>query len=166
MVAILGPRLRLVARRWAPPHEVEDLAQEALVIVLEARRAGRLREPAELAPFAVGVVRNLARSGRRREARRAELVSRLAPTPAPAPPPDAIDSRRLAEHLRRLPWREMDVLVRSYAQGEPAEAIAADLGTTPGNVRVLRHRALARLRELFLAGALPEEELSRREAGP
>ena len=47
---------------------------------------------------------------------------------------------------RRLPERERTVTVLSfYADADPEE-IGAELGLSPGNVRVVRHRALGRLR--------------------
>jgi RNA polymerase sigma-70 factor, ECF subfamily len=46
------------------------------------------------------------------------------------------------------------VVLTFYADRE-APRIAEDLGVSPGAVRVIRHRAIVRLRECVLGGAQP-----------
>jgi len=57
-----------------------------------------------------------------------------------------LDRARVVDGLERLPPRERSVLVMSYYDEQPCEAVGRALGLTPGHVRVLRHRGLARLR--------------------
>jgi RNA polymerase sigma-70 factor (ECF subfamily) len=145
-----APRIRAVARRWAPAGEADDLAHEALIVVLEAVRERRIAHPDALPGYAFAVLRNLARDGFKKEARRADLRARYLPRDTAAPsdlPPVSMST--IGDLLHKLPQREKDVLVRIYTQGQPTEAIAASMGTTPGNVRVLKHRAVARLRQLI-----------------
>jgi RNA polymerase sigma-70 factor (ECF subfamily) len=59
----------------------------------------------------------------------------------------ALDPDRLAGCLEALPERERSVIVLSFFSDKPADQVGAELGLTGGNVRVIRHRALARLRE-------------------
>jgi RNA polymerase sigma-70 factor (ECF subfamily) len=58
------------------------------------------------------------------------------------------EARRTRERAERilaaLPPREGEVLRLRFLRGYDARAIAAELGTTPGNVRVLQLRALRR----------------------
>ena len=48
--------------------------------------------------------------------------------------------------LGALPERERAVLVMTFYDDRPADAVAAELGLSAGNVRVIRHRGLERLR--------------------
>jgi len=43
--------------------------------------------------------------------------------------------------------------VMTFYDDQPAKEVAAALGLSEGNVRVIRHRALGRLRECMNAGA-------------
>jgi RNA polymerase sigma-70 factor (ECF subfamily) len=142
-----APRIRLYGlRHLRDEPAAQDLVQEVLVITLEALRARRLREPERVASFVLGtcrlVVQNLRRGRRRRESLLATFGEALAPAPAPAP---ALDRERLAECLRRLPDRERAAIVLTFYADASAEEIARELGTSPGNVRVVRHRAMGRL---------------------
>ena len=53
---------------------------------------------------------------------------------------------RLKSCLSALPERERAVLIMTFYDDRPADAVAADLGLSAGNVRVIRHRGLERLR--------------------
>jgi RNA polymerase sigma-70 factor (ECF subfamily) len=58
----------------------------------------------------------------------------------------ALDSSRLEHCLQQLPERERSVLVMTFYDDRPADEVGAALGLTPGNVRVIRHRGIERLR--------------------
>lgn len=123
----------------------EDLAQEALVTVLLALREGKLREPDQLASFVLGTCRTLATAQRRKSARREALLAREPVQEAAEQLPREVDRGRLQGCLEGLGEREQAIVVMTFQQDQPAEAIAETLGLSPGNVRVLRHRTLARL---------------------
>jgi len=53
---------------------------------------------------------------------------------------------RLEGCLRGLEARELVVVTMTFAEDRTAEEISEALSLTAGNVRVIRHRALARLR--------------------
>jgi RNA polymerase sigma-70 factor (ECF subfamily) len=91
------------------------------------------------------VVRNLRRGRRRRE----DLLGRFAFTFPQTTTPDALalDRGRLRECLARLAERERTVLVLTFYAEQPSAEIAARLGTSPENVRTVRHRAFGRLRD-------------------
>jgi RNA polymerase sigma-70 factor (ECF subfamily) len=123
----------------------EDLAQEALVTVLLALREGKLREPEQLASFVLGTCRTLASSQRRKSARREALLALEPLHEAAEQLPREVDRGRLQGCLQGLEEREQAIVVMTFQQDRPAEAIAESLGLSTGNVRVLRHRTLARL---------------------
>lgn len=123
----------------------EDLAQEALLTVLLALRDGKLREPEQLASFVLGTCRRLALAQRRTSQRREALIAREAVHQAIEQLPREVDPARLQECLDRLAERDQAIVTMTFQQDLPAEAIAERLGLSAGNVRVLRHRTLARL---------------------
>jgi RNA polymerase sigma-70 factor (ECF subfamily) len=56
------------------------------------------------------------------------------------------DTEQLTACLERLSERERSVLVLTFHSERTAFEVAQELGLTAANVRVIRHRALARLR--------------------
>ena len=63
------------------------------------------------------------------------------------PEPRGLDAAQLSRCLPRLTVRERSVLVFSFFADKPADEVAAELGLEAGNTRVIRHRALLKLRE-------------------
>jgi RNA polymerase sigma-70 factor (ECF subfamily) len=57
-----------------------------------------------------------------------------------------VDRIRLEHCLDRLPPRDVAVVRMTFHEDRAAQDIAGVLGLTAGNVRVIRHRALAHLR--------------------
>ena len=113
-----------------------------------ALRAGRVREPERFVSFVLGCCRRIVADLRRGTARRQGLLERFGPELAPTAPCEtpALDLERLARCLERLPERDRSVVVMSFYTEAGSERIGAELGINPGNVRVVRHRALSRLR--------------------
>jgi RNA polymerase sigma-70 factor (ECF subfamily) len=66
-----------------------------------------------------------------------------------------LDEARVAACLERLAERERSVLVLSFYEDEPADRVGAALGLSAGNVRVVRHRAIEKLRECVMGGGKP-----------
>jgi RNA polymerase sigma-70 factor (ECF subfamily) len=64
-----------------------------------------------------------------------------------------LDAPRVAGCLRTLAERDRLVVLLTFYADREAPRIAEDLGLSPGAVRVIRHRALARLRDCVLEGA-------------
>jgi RNA polymerase sigma-70 factor (ECF subfamily) len=123
-----------------------DLAQEVLLTVLGALRAGRVEEPDRLASFVLGTCRLVASGWQRRERRRQDLSLRL-PIESHVEPASDVTPERLHGCMERLAAREQRVLIMSFHEDRSAEEIGSVLGLTAGNVRVLRHRLLAALRQ-------------------
>jgi RNA polymerase sigma-70 factor (ECF subfamily) len=151
-----APRVRLYGRRHLRSHAAaDDLAQEVLLLTIERLRAGEVRRPEEIGSFILGTSRMLAhgerRLARRREALAARFLDRTAETPAADGA--ALDSPRVAACLRALADRDRLVVMLTFYADREAPRIADDLALSPGAVRAIRHRAMARLRECVLGGA-------------
>jgi len=145
----LGPRVRLYGlRHLRSEAAAKDLVQDVLVLLLEKLRAGAVRDAEQIASFALGTARQMVADGRRSAARRARILEAfpidLVPDYEDVREP--LDTARLAHCLGTLPERERAVLVMTFYDDRAADAVAAELGLTAGNVRVIRHRGLERLR--------------------
>ncbi len=149
LVRRLAPRVRLYGlRHLRDAHAAADLSQEVLLMTLERLRSGRVREPDRIASFVLGTCRQVVSDRRRGEARRQELFDRYAAGLAleEGPRHADLDSERLRACLERLAGRERSVVVMTFVAERKADEVASELGLTAGNVRVIRHRALGRLR--------------------
>jgi RNA polymerase sigma-70 factor, ECF subfamily len=146
-----APRVRLYGlRHLRDPHAAADLAQQVLMMTLERLRAGKLREPERLASFVLGMSRMLVMDLRRGSARREALLETWVPAYAGMTEGEAVEDaeprvferERLVACLDGLSERERSVVVASFFDEKPA----AELGLSAGNLRVIRHRALGKLR--------------------
>ena len=145
----LAPRVRLYGlRHLRDEQSAADLAQQVLLMTIERLRDGKVREPERLASFVLGmcrmVVLEIRRGGRRRERVLGQFSGDL-PRADPAGEP-RLDAAQLAACLEHLGERERSVLVLTFRAEQTALEVARELGLTAANVRVIRHRALARLR--------------------
>lgn len=146
----LAPRVRLYGlRHLRNAAAADDLMQQVLLMTLERLRAGRLRQPEKLASFVLGMCRMVVLELRRGTARREGLLRRYGDMPEAieSPEPRDLDEAKLAGCLEWLAERERSVLVMTFFADQPADAVARGLGLSTGNARVIRHRALVRLRE-------------------
>ena len=152
----LARRARLYGLRHLRDEQAAaDLAQQVLLTTLERLRAGEVREPDKIASFVLGMCRMTVLEMRRGSRRREELLQNWVPASAgmtdeagyEAPEPLMLDPDRLAGCLEALPERERSVVVMSFFADKQADEVGAELGISGGNVRVIRHRALGRLRE-------------------
>jgi RNA polymerase sigma-70 factor (ECF subfamily) len=145
----LAPRVRLYGlRHLRDPHAAHDLMQQVLLMTLERLRAGKLREPERIASFVFGMCRRVVLEIRRGTWRRETLLETYGDTAeaVEAPEPLALDGGRLAECLQTLAERERMVVVLTFFADKSGDEVAKELGLSAGNVRVIRHRVLARLR--------------------
>jgi len=144
----LAPRVRLYGlRHLRDAHAAHDLMQQVLLVTLERLRRGELREPEKLASFVLGVCRMTVLEIRRGAWRREQLLEAYGGTEAwEAPEPLVLNQARLEECLQALAERERTVVALSFFADKDGDEVARDLSLSAGNVRVIRHRALARLR--------------------
>ena len=132
--------------------EAEDLAQQVMEAVLTALRNGRVDDLDVLDRYVLGTCRNVAHTLRRSGERTTEAARRLALEPAPAvetppePPWGTQSVERLTLCLAGLSQREQRVVQLTFSEWRSSAEIAEQLGVAPGNVRVVRHRALRKLR--------------------
>lgn len=143
-------------RHLSTCEAAKDLVQEVLSRVLTALRAGRLEDPERLASFVLGTCRNLSSELRRSDRRQAALA-RAGALMDEVVLPTTLEERdvvRLMGCLSALPEREATVVRMSFWEDRDAQAIGARIGASAGNVRVIRHRAVARLAGCMNAAGL------------
>ncbi len=160
---LLAPRIRRYGlRHLRDADTAADLVQHVLVLTLERLRCGAVREPERIASFVLGACRMSVLDARRLQQRRDALLAlhgdRLAIADIAVEP--RLDHERVAQCLQRLGERERSVIVQTFYDERPADEVARSLGLSAGNVRVIRHRSLARLRRCM---GLPEPAATRGE---
>jgi RNA polymerase sigma-70 factor, ECF subfamily len=144
----MGPRIRLYGlRHLRSAAAADDLVQQVLLKILEALRAGRLRDADKLTPFVLGTCRmtvlDQRRSARRQEQLLEEFGGVLVPEQREMP---HLDGERLAGCVQALRERERTVVVMTFYDEHTAAESGRALGISEANVRVIRHRAIRQLR--------------------
>ena len=146
----MAPRIRLYGlRHLRDPHAADDVVQEVFITVLEALRAGRVREADKLTSFVLGTCRMTVLDMRRNARRKESLLDRFGMdmlSPLMSIGPD-LDREQLANCVQRLKERERTVIVMSFYDEHTGADIARFLGISDANVRVIRHRAIHQLRD-------------------
>lgn len=147
----------LAARRLGDAAEAEDVAQETLRRVLEALRAGKVRDLEALPSFVFQTARNLCLQGLRRRGRQERAFAGLAGAAGP-PAAGALERlisgerrARVATALDRLPAADRELLRLVFVDDLEAPEVARRLGLRAGALRVRKHRALKRLEALLEA---------------
>ncbi len=150
-----APRARLFGlRHLRDAQAAADFMQQVMLMTIEQLRCGKLKDPDKLGSFIFGLCRMVMLELRRGGARRKGILERYQSHLATVDPvePAALDGDRVARCLEGLPERERAVLIMTFYEERPAQDVAAILGLTPGNVRVIRHRGLIRLRQCMTGG--------------
>ena len=153
-----APRVRLYGRRHLQNDAAaDDLAQDVLLVTIERLHAGEVRQPDQIGSFILGTSRMMAQGERRVSRRREALAARFMDTTIEVAPLSiaSLDADRVAACLSALVERDRLVVELTFYADREAPRIAEDLGVTPGAVRTIRHRAMARLRDCVLGGARP-----------
>ncbi|HEX2539552.1 MAG TPA: sigma-70 family RNA polymerase sigma factor [Caldimonas sp.] len=152
---LLAPRARRFGlRHLRDADAAADLMQHVMTLTIEQLRSGQLREPERVLSFVLGACRLTVMDQRRGERRREDLLQRYGDALAIADLHVAprLDHERVADCLERLAERERSVLVMTFFDEQPSEAVGQQLGCSAGNVRVLRHRGIEKLRRCVDAG--------------
>ncbi|MEZ4299568.1 MAG: sigma-70 family RNA polymerase sigma factor [Polyangiaceae bacterium] len=143
-----APRLRGLARRWLRAADADDIVQEAFVVLLDEGASILEHDAPNVGAYLFAVAR--------KKTLRA-LAARETPTEDPDAPDEIQDDpltaalrREDTEHLAKLLDQEcspleQDVVILTLEDNKGPE-IAAALEISKGNVRVVRHRAYAKLR--------------------
>ncbi|MGB7542977.1 MAG: sigma-70 family RNA polymerase sigma factor [Burkholderiales bacterium] len=148
-----APRVRRYGLKHLRDEQgAADLMQQALLVTIEGLRAGKLREPERIGSFVFGTCRMLVLELRRGGARRERLLGLYADdvSIADAAVAPRLDHERVANCLDRLSERERTVVLMTFYEEKPAAEVAGLLGLSEGNVRVIRHRGLERLRDCVM----------------
>lgn len=145
-----APRIRLFGlKRLRSDAGAADLVQDVLILVLDKLRAGEVRELDQIASFVFGTARQLVIDSRRTSGRRTRLLDtfEMALEPAGESASHTFDTDRLTHCLQLLAERERAVLVMTFYDDCAADELGTRLGLSAGNVRVIRHRGIERLRD-------------------
>ena len=132
----------------------EDLVQQVLLIVLQALRAGRVEDVDNLDKYVFGTCRNTAMDIRRSNARQRRIADAAA-TALPEGyelPWQLADRARLDTCLDKLEARARNVVLATFVDQRDADEVGRSMGLSAGNVRVIRHRALAHLHDCMEGG--------------
>jgi RNA polymerase sigma-70 factor (ECF subfamily) len=144
-----APRVRLYGLRHLRDEEMaRDLVQQVMLVTIEKLRQGAIRESDQIASFVLGVSRSMTKDIRRLEWRREKLREAFLPSSIlEAPAVDAaLDIDRLEHCLARLADRERSVVLLTFYAEKSGNEVGKELQLTAGHVRVIRHRAIERLR--------------------
>jgi RNA polymerase sigma-70 factor (ECF subfamily) len=144
-----APRVRLYGLRHLRDEDAaRDLVQQVMLVTIEKLRGGSIRDADQIASFVLGVSRTIAKDVKRLEWRRQKLRETfMASNMVEDQVGDAtLDVDRLERCLARLAARERVVVLLTFYGEKTASEVGKDLGIKEGNVRVIRHRAIERLR--------------------
>jgi RNA polymerase sigma-70 factor, ECF subfamily len=146
----LLPAVRAFAQRRLRPSSVEDFTHDALLLLIEALRTQKLVDPARVAGFALGICRNLARERARSGERHTVLAAQHGPTEADFVTWDReqlVRRDHLEDCYSQLGERARAVIRATFCEDAADAEIAAALAVSSANVRIIRHRSLAALKD-------------------
>lgn len=155
LCARYAPRIRAYGMRYLRnAAAADDLVQHVLLAVVRALRDGRIEDPERIGAYVLGTARNATKDLRRGEIRQQRIADADAATAIEAyiPSHAGVDRVRLEECLDELDPRDVTIVLASFVEERDAEEIGGALQLTAGNVRVIRHRALARLQTCMARG--------------
>lgn len=152
LVSFFHPRVRAIAAvRLHDPEVAEEIAQEAVLVVLRAVREAKLEAPEKLAAFVLGTARNLVNNFIRTRSQRPSEVPLDPETPdlSTSPDPVAQERQRLVVRaaLKRLKALDRRILLLTLVDGMHPREIASVMGMRPKNVRDRKSRAVKAVRE-------------------
>jgi RNA polymerase sigma-70 factor (ECF subfamily) len=143
-----APRVRLYGLRHLRDEDAaRDLMQQVLLLTIEKVRDGAVRDMDMIGSFILGASRLLAVNMKRRDRRREALLAAFPiEHPAVSAAPAIMDEQELEACLSTLAERERTVVLLTFYGDRSSREIAQTLGISEGNVRVIRSRAIDRLR--------------------
>ncbi len=149
LAARFRPRIEaFVAARTSRVDLIEEVTQETLIGVIQALRAGRVRDVANLSSYVLGIARNQFADALRKEARR-RTTSLPDGFDVPAPP--AVRDPELVEAARReidnLDTVDRHILWMTMIEGFKPGELALSLGMSAELVRQRKSRAMKKVVE-------------------
>ena len=148
------PRVyRYILARMGNPFDAEDLTEEVFLRVLDAIGRFQWRE----APFSAWLFRiahNAVISHRRKEGARGRSSPLTEALPVDSQGPEEMVANRLAlnevmKAADTLPEAQRRVIGYRFAAGLTVAETARAMGKGEGNVKVIQHKAIAKLREML-----------------
>jgi RNA polymerase sigma-70 factor (ECF subfamily) len=148
------PRVyRYILARTGNTYDAEDLTEEVFMRVLEAIDRFQWRE----APFSAWLFRiahNAVISQRRKDTARGRSSQLNDGMPVDSAGPEELVESRLVlnevmEAAKRLPDAQRQVISLRFAAGLSVAETARVMGKGEGNVKVIQHKAIAKLREMM-----------------
>jgi len=148
------PRVyRYILARTGNPYDAEDLAEEVFLRVLDSIERFQWRQ----APFSAWLFRiahNAVISQRRRDGARGRPAPLSDGLPVGTQGPEELVANRMAinEVMRAaqsLPESQRQVIALRFAAGLSVAETARALGKGEGNVKVIQHKAIAKLRQML-----------------
>jgi RNA polymerase sigma factor (sigma-70 family) len=149
--------------RSVDPQSVEDYIHEIVVVVLEAIRAGEIRDPACLMGFVKTVTHRRVslhiKTAMRHRRRMVSIEDGRDPvTPIDQSPEARLSFKQKVDSVKKaiasLPEREREILLRFYYQEQGPEQICREMLLTATQFRLSKSRAIAKCQD-SLPGALP-----------
>jgi RNA polymerase sigma-70 factor (ECF subfamily) len=145
-----GPRLRaMMMARTRDGELARDLAQDALIALLQALRQGQLRDHERLPAFAHGIARNIVNNffrTRQREPQSQPLLDEEMAVFSPSEDPEEQERLMLVRKgLADLSPGDREILKLTLADGLKPGEIAEKLGLTAEVVRARKSRAQKRI---------------------
>jgi len=148
------PRLyRYILARTGNTYDAEDLTEEVFMRVLEAIKRFEHRK----APFSAWLFRiahNAVISQRRKETARGRSSQLNDGMPVDSAGPEELVEKRVAldevmQAAKSLPDAQRRVISLRFAAGLTVAETARAMGKGEGNVKVIQHKAIAKLREMM-----------------
>lgn len=169
LVERLKPGLTLILHRATRGDVslVEELCQDALIIVLQRLRTSGLQDPSGVAAFAAQTARNLAFANRRKTGRRRTTADPDAIDMTPDPgvgPPAELEAQRISYLVHRvledLPTdRDRTVLMRFYLREHEKADICRELQLSELAFNQVLFRARNRFRKLLADAGITKNDL-------
>jgi RNA polymerase sigma-70 factor (ECF subfamily) len=152
-----------VGRQERSSASADDVAQEVFMAVLGALPRYR-DEGRPFLAFVYGIAAHKVADAHRSAAgNRSEPVAEVPDAPATEAGPElrAVQgelSERMAQLLLMLPQKQREIVVLRVVVGLSVRETADAVGSTPGAVRVMQHRALAKLRRALIEAETSEDQ--------
>jgi RNA polymerase sigma-70 factor (ECF subfamily) len=163
------PRVyRYILARTGNTYDAEDLAEEVFMRVLEAIDRFQWRE----APFSAWLFRiahNAVISQRRKDNARGRSAPLTDGLPVDSAGPEELVEHRLAlnevmQAAQRLPEAQRQVIALRFGAGLSVAETARAMSKGEGNVKVIQHKAIVKLREMMGQAKRPPKVYEREKA--
>lgn len=145
--------LLIATVRTRDPECAKDLAQEVLMAVLKALRAGQVRDAERLGAFVQGTARNLINNYLRSRSRHptVDLDAVEVASPDPVEDLEAAERQRLMrQELAKCSLTDQKILLLSLVDGHPLNEVAARLNLSHDAVRARKSRLIKKFTKKFV----------------